>query len=105
MITANGSTNYAFLFVKSYINGTATVANNYLDPRGLAYGVLVDNSNISGPFNGNIVTSNDVNMVTGAYIYPPTGGTGGTGTVHHRRSRHSRPTATWLATILPMTTS
>ena len=76
IVTANGGTSYIFLFVRSYINGTATVANNYIDPRGVAYDVLLTNSNIAGPYNGNIVTSNDVNMVTGAYIYPPFGGAG-----------------------------
>ena len=78
----NSDVNYAVILDSHWINGTFTVANNYIDPRGVSGSFLLSNDQWPGPYNnGVIATSNDVNMVTGAYIYPPTGGTGtGTGT-------------------------
>src|SRR5262249_35068027 len=78
IMTAGTNVNYAVLLVDKWINGTATVANNFVDPRGIQFDFMLTNDGIAGPFNGNIVKSNDVNMVTGAYIAPPIGGTGGT---------------------------
>ena len=85
MITASSDVNYPIILNSHWINGTVTVANNYIDPRGVIGSFLLSNDDVSGPYNGTIATSNDVNMVTGAYIYPPTGGTGGTGTGHEHR--------------------
>ena len=75
VLSAADTTTYVNLFQQHWINGTATVQNNYIDPKGIIWGwqtVATD----TGPYTGAIVTSNNINMVTGAYIYPPTGGTG-----------------------------
>ena len=81
VVPAGGAVNYDVLLAKQWITGTVNVANNYVDPTGVAYGFLLTNDTYPGPYTtGTIVASNDVNMVTGAYIYPPIGGTGPTST-------------------------
>ena len=65
----NSRINYAVILNSHWINGTFTVANNYIDPRGVIGSYILTNDQWPGPYhNGTIVTSNDVNMVTGTYI-------------------------------------
>ena len=62
----NSGINYAVILNSRWIHGTITIANNYIDPRGIRGSFLLSNDQVSGPYtNGTIVTSNVVNMVTG----------------------------------------
>ena len=60
-------------FEHSELNGTATVSNNFVDPTGNkgvngATGLFLVTDNNSGSLNGTVLTSNNVNMLTGAQL-------------------------------------
>ena len=69
------SITYDILTDTTDLNGTETVSNNYIDPTGTqfgwsAFGSLAGSGQPgTGPYNGTVTTSNNVNMVTGA-SYP-----------------------------------
>ena len=69
--TPIGTTGFVFRFSTDLINGTFTVANNYIDPSGLSNGGInydIRESIAGGPYHGTIKSFGDVNMVTGAVI-------------------------------------
>jgi hypothetical protein len=71
--TPVGATGYAMRFSTDLINGTFTVANNYIDASGLSNGGInydIRQSIAGGPYHGTIKSFGDVNMVTGAVIAP-----------------------------------
>src|SRR6185312_15206379 len=71
--TPIGATGYAMRFSTDLINGTFTVANNYIDASGLSNGGInydIRQSIAGGPYHGTIKSFGDVNMVTGAVIAP-----------------------------------
>jgi hypothetical protein len=59
--------NYAILIDVSWLNGTATVNNNYIDPTGVIGNWIIFNTNTSGhPHRGSVNGSGNLNMRTGA---------------------------------------
>src|SRR5689334_786933 len=71
--TPVGATGFIVRLAPDLITGTFTVANNYIDPRGLSNGGTNHDVRLAvagGPYHGTVESFGDVNMVTGAVIAP-----------------------------------
>jgi hypothetical protein len=76
IVTSSAYVNFAVFIDPSYLNGSATLEDNYVDPSGLgnpAYGggafVQISNriSGSPGPYHGTVKALNNVNMLRGTY--------------------------------------
>ena len=68
-IVVKTNVNYPIIIDNTWLNGSAVVSNNYVDPTGIlgAYLYAGKYNSPDGPYNGTVTTSNNINMVTGAY--------------------------------------
>ena len=70
VVTGSNTVNYAIIVDTTNLDGTATVANNYIVPTGIAYGwnFFGQYDNPDGSYNGTVTSFNNINMATGASI-------------------------------------
>ena len=68
VVTGSNTVNYAIIADTTNLNGSATIANNYIVPTGIAYGwnFFGQYNNPDGSYNGTVTDYNNINMVTGA---------------------------------------
>ena len=70
-VVVTSNVNYPFIVDNTWLNGTATVSNNYVDQTGVLGSYLFAGAyngvGTDGPYNGTVNTFNNINMTTGSY--------------------------------------